>query len=168
MYNRPSIDDLLDAVSISLQNDILPELASEKAQLAVVLAQSMLQQVKQIVPVQQQLMVLEHNEMVAAFRDIGAIVGETPGPEADRIRARARDLGTLPELAPLPGFAELQATYLRLSEEVVATLDDLDALIRRGEAAAGQALLRLREHLGPRTAREFATYTVGAGMAGRG
>ena len=41
-------------------------------------------------------------------------------------------------------------------------------MLTGGSAAAQEALLRLREHLGARTVREFGTYVVGAGMVGRG
>lgn len=168
MYSRPSIDDVLDAVSISLVNDVMPNLTSEKAQTAVVMMQGLLQQAKQVVHVEQQMMAAEHNEMTATLRDVGAIVGESAGEEAERIRARAQELGNLPDIAPLPAWEDLNSAYFTLSKALVDTLYDLDALVRAGNSAGEQALLRLREHLGPRTAREFATYTVGAGMAGRG
>jgi hypothetical protein len=167
MYSRPSIDDVLDAVSVSLMNDVMPNVTSEKAQTAVVMMQALLQQAKQVVHVEQQIMAAEHNEMTAALRDIGAIIGESAGAEADRIRGRAQQLGAIPDLAPLPAWEDLNGAYHKLSQALVDTIDDLDGLIRAGNPVGEQALLRLREHLGPRTAREFATYTVGAGMAGR-
>ncbi|HEX6032426.1 MAG TPA: hypothetical protein VFY90_13420 [Tepidiformaceae bacterium] len=168
MYSRPSIDDVLDAVSVSLMNDVMPNVTSEKAQTAVVMMQALLQQAKQVVHVEQQLMAAEHNEMTAALRNVGAIIGESAGAEADRIRGRAQQLGSIPDLAPLPAWEELSSAYQDLSQALVDTIDDLDGLIRVGNPVGEQALLRLREHLGPRTAREFGTYTVGAGMAGRG
>jgi hypothetical protein len=68
----------------------------------------------------------------------------------------------------MPSWAELSGVYNELSQALVETLTDLDTLIRAGNPAAEQALLRVREHLGPRTAREFGTYMVSAGMVGRG
>ena len=168
MYTKPTIDHFLDAVSVCLTNDILPDLQGEKAQVSLMMAQQLLQCAKQIAHVEQQIMAAEHNEMSAAFRDIGAIVGESSGPEADRIRARATGLGGRPDIPAIPAWEELSAAYQELSEGIIATLEDLDALITSGNPAATTALLRLREHLGARTAREFGTYLVGAGMVGRG
>ncbi len=153
MYSRPSIDDVLDAVSVSLMNDVMPNLTSEKAQTAVVMMQGLLQQAKQVVHVEQQLMAAEHNEMTATLRDVGAIVGESAGAEADRIRNRAQELGNLPDIAPLPAWEDLNSAYLTLSKALVDTLHDLDALVGAGNPAGEKALLRLREHLGP-AARE--------------
>ncbi|MGH2609309.1 MAG: hypothetical protein ACRDHF_09500 [Tepidiformaceae bacterium] len=168
MYSKPTIDDFLDAVSACLNNDIMPVLHDEKAQVSVAMMQQILQCAKQIAHVEQQLMAVEHNEMAATFRDVGAIVGESSGPAADRIRARARALGGRPDMPAIPEWATLSGAHQQLSEGVVQTLDDLDALITAGNPAGSEALLRLRAHLGARTAREFGTYLVGEGMVGRG
>ncbi len=168
MYTKPTVDDFLDAVSISLTNDIMPVLSDEKAQVAVAMMQQLLQCAKQIAHVEQQLMVDEHNEMAAAFRDIGAIVGESDGPAAERIRGRAQSLGGRPDLPAIPDWGTLSAAHGELSQGVVETLDDLDALMTAGNASGTEALLRLRTHLGARTAREVGTYLVAAGMVGRG
>jgi hypothetical protein len=168
MYTKPTIDHFLDAVSVCLTNDILPDLQGEKAQVSLMMAQQLLQCAKQLAHVEQQIMAVEHNEMAEMYRDVGAVIGESAGPEADRIRARATALGGKPDIPALPPWEELSAAYNELSEGLIATLDDLDAMITAGSAAANEALLRLRTHLGARTAREFGTYLVGAGMVGRG
>lgn len=168
MYVKPSVEDFLDAVNVTLTNEIAPELQSEKAQVSLAMIQSILQCAKQIAHAEQQIMAVEHNEMTAMFRDVGAIIGESAGPEADRLRKRAQDLGGRSELQPIPSWQELSGAYNELSAALVETISDLDTLIRSGNSAGQEALLRVREHLGPRTAREFATYTVSAGMVGRG
>jgi hypothetical protein len=168
MYTKPNPGDLIDAVMVSLNQDILPELQSQKAQVTCVMMGQILQAVRTAIPVFQQIMAQEHNEMTAVLRDVGAIVGESAGTAADRIRARSQGLG-LREDIPVPmAYEDLAAAYKELSEGLVETLDDLDALIRGGSTAADEALLRLREHLGPRTMREVGTYVAGVGMAGRG
>lgn len=168
MYVKPTVDDFLDAVSITLAKEIAPELQTEKAQISLAMIQTILQCAKQIAHAEQQILAAEHNEMTAMFRDVGAIIGESSGPDADRLRARARELGSREDLAPIPAWEELSSTYNELSAAVVATLEDVDGLIRGGNPAGQEALIRVRQHLGPRTAREFGTYMVGAGMVGRG
>jgi len=168
MYVKPSVDDFLDAVGVTLAKEIAPELQTEKAQISLVMIQSILQCAKQMAHVEQQIMALEHNEMTQLFRDVGVIVGESAGPEADRVRARTRELGARADLAPIPSWEELGAAYNELSEALVATLDDVDAIMGTGNPAGQEALTRIRAHLGPRTAREFGTYMVSAGMVGRG
>jgi soluble cytochrome b562 len=168
MYTLPSAEDLIEGVMISLQRDVMPELQSQKAQVAVLMMQALLQSARQAIPVQQQIMAAEHNEMTAALRDIAAIIADSAGPEATRIRDRAKTLGQRDDLPAIPAYEELATAYRQLSQSLVDTLDDLDILVREGNTAAEAALTRLRQHLGPRTAREFGTYVVGAGMAGRG
>jgi hypothetical protein len=168
MYTKPTMEDFLDAVSVCLVNDIMPELQSEKAQVAVAMMQGLLQTARQVCHVEQQLMAAEHNEMAAMFRDIGAIIGESAGAEADRIRARSQELGARADMPEIPRWEDLSAAHRELSQGVVDTLTDLDTMLTGGSAAAQDALLRLREHLGARTVREFGTYVVGAGMVGRG
>ncbi len=168
MYVKPSVEDFLDAVSLTLAKEIAPELQTEKAQISLAMIQTILQCAKQIAHAEQQIMATEHNEMTAMFREIGAIVGESAGPEADRLRARAHDLGGREDLAPIPSWEELSCAYNELSAAVVATLEDVDGLMRGGHPAGDEALTRVRAHLGPRTAREFGTYMVSAGMVGRG
>lgn len=168
MYVKPSVGDFLDAVSVTLAKEIGPELQTEKAQITLAMIQTILQCAKQIAHAEQQIMASEHNEMTELFRDVGAIVGESSGADADRLRSRARDLGSREDLAPIPSWEDLSGAYNELSAAVVSTLEDVDGLMRGGNPAGEEALTRVRAHLGPRTAREFATYMVGAGMVGRG
>lgn len=168
MYTTPSVQDMIEGIIVSLNNDILPELRSQKAQTCAVMMQTLLQCIGQLAPVQQQLMAAEHNAMTATLRDVAAIVGESSGAAADRLRQRAATLGARPDTAPIPSYDAIATDHRELSQGLVETLEDLDELIRCGNGVAEAALLRLREHLGPRTAQEYGTFIVGQGMAGRG
>jgi hypothetical protein len=60
--------------------------------------------VRQALPVYDKYVAQEHNEMTQVLRDVAAALGDTTGPEADRIRARAATLGALPNV-PMPAPA---------------------------------------------------------------
>jgi soluble cytochrome b562 len=167
MFTLPTAEDLIEGVMVSLMRDIMPELQSQKAQVALMMMQALLQSARQAIPVQLQIMAAEHNEMATAFRDMAGIIGTSAGPEADRIRNRAKELGSRADLPAIPASSELAGAYKTLSQGLIDTLDDLDVMIREGNTAAEEALGRMRQHLGPRTAREFGAYVVGVGMAGR-
>lgn len=168
MYTRPSPGDIIDGVIASLNRDIMPELTSQKAVVAVIMMQTLLEGVKQRVPVEVQLMAAEYNEMAALYRQMGATIAGSSGPAAEHIRNRAATLGARAELPTVPVYGELLAGYREFSEGLIATLDDLDVLIRSGDARGEAALQELRAYLGTRMASEFTTYVSGAGMAGRG
>ena len=168
MYTTPSVADIVDGVIASLMRDVMPELTSQKAVVALVMAQSLLEGIKQRVPIEQQLMASEHNQMTALYRQMARTVDSVRGEAADRIRQRAASLGALADLPVVPNFDDLSTAYRALSQGLVETLEELDALIRSGSAEAEAALQEMRTYLGPRTIAEFTTYFVGAGMAGRG
>ncbi|MEO9256668.1 MAG: hypothetical protein ABI305_14115 [Tepidiformaceae bacterium] len=168
MWTTPSTTQLIEGIILSLNNDLMPELQSQKAQTAAVMMQVLLQCIAQKSPVEQQIMTREHNEMTAVLRDLSTIMADTPAPAAERIRQRANDLGQRPDVAEIPSYEAISTDHAELSTGLVRSLDDIDELIRGGDTTAPKALLRLREHLGPRTLTEFGTYVVGAGMAGRG
>lgn len=168
MYTSPSTDDLLEGVIIALERDILPECQSQKAQVAVIMAQAVLQMARQMIPVQLQYLCEEHNQMTALFREIGELIGETPGPEADRLRELAAKYGSRPDFPVIPSTEEAMAGHRELTQGLVDAMRNLDVLIAQGNENAREALMRFRAHYGPRVARDFATMVVGAGMAGRG
>ncbi len=168
MYTRPGVGDLIDGVIASLMRDVMPELTSQKAVVALVMAQSLLEGVKQRVPIEQQLMASEHNQMTALYREMAATLASAPGEAAERVRQRSAELGARADLPVMPAYDDLAAAYRELSQGLVDTLEDLDRLIRDGSQEAETALTQMRTYLGPRTIAEFTTYFVGAGMAGRG
>lgn len=168
MYTNPSPVDLLEGVIVALQQDILPSVNNEKAQVTTVMMQAVVQQVRQLIPVYLQNLAAEHDAMVRVFRDMAAIVGESAGPEADRMRQRGSTLGTQDQYAPIPALDEVMAAHRALSEALVDSVRDLDVMASNGSEAAEAALQRMRAHLGPRAFSDFSTYVVGEGMAGRG
>lgn len=168
MYTNPSPVDLLEGVLVALQTDILPSVNNEKAQVVTVMMQAVVQQVRQLIPVYLQTLATEHNQMVRVFRDMAAIIGESAGPEADRMRERGTTLGTKDTYEPMPAMEDVMAAHRALSEALVDSVRDLDVMATNGSEAAEQALQRMRAHLGPRGVTDFSTYVVGAGMAGRG
>jgi soluble cytochrome b562 len=159
---------MIDGVIASLNRDIMPELTSQKAVVAVIMMQTLLEGVKQRIPVELQLMASEYNQMVALYRQMAATIGDSAGPAADRMRKRAVTLGARAEIPVVPAYDEMLTTYREFSEGLVETLDDLDALIQAGNARAEAALQEMRTYLGTRSVSELTTYLVGAGMAGRG
>lgn len=169
MWTSPSTQELIEGILASLNNDVMPDLRSDKAITAVGMIQVLLQCIAQKTPVEQQAMAAEHNAMTAVLRDIGDIAGGATGAAAERIRERGTSLGGRPDMPAVPSYAEIWAAHLELSKALTSTLEDIDELLRAGpNPAADAALTRLRQHLGPRTLQEFATYVVGAGMVGRG
>ncbi len=168
MLTTPSIADVIEGIQISLARDIMPEVKSQNAQTCVVMIQALLQTIAQRVPVEQQMMVAEMNQMTATLRDVSALLGASAGDAAESIRSRAKTLGGGEDVPAIPSYEEVNGTHRKLSQGIVDTLEDLDTLLRSGNAEAEGALTRLRQHIAPRTLQEFGVYTVGAGMAGRG
>lgn len=168
MLTTPSIAEVIDGIQISLARDIMPEVQSQNAQTCVVMIQALLQTIAQRVPVEQQLMAAELNQMTATLRDVAGLLAGASGSAADSIRSRAKSLGGREDVPALPAYDEVNAAHRELSQAIVDTLSDVDVLLRAGSEDAERAMERLRQHIAPRTLQEFAVYTIGAGMAGRG
>lgn len=168
MYSIPSIADVIEGITASLSKDIMPEVHSQNAQVAVVMIQAMLQTLVQRYPVEQQLMAAEHNDMAQVLRDVAGMVKGASSDAAEAIRKRGETLGSRADLPALPGNAEIVAAHRELSEAIIETMTDLDTMLRAGDESAGPALARVRQHAAARTVQEFSVYTIGAGMAGRG
>ena len=106
--------------------------------------------------------------MTQVLRDVAAALGDTTGPEADRIRARATTLGALANV-PMPADqAPIRAAHRELSYALQDCMTDLDVLQRAGNTRADTALQSIRAHLLPRIVRDVETLTIAGGMAGRG
>lgn len=168
MFTKLNPDLILEGVNMALQKDVMPYLNSEKAAVTVVMIQAMVESVRRTIPVYLQTLVAEHTDMQATLRDVGRIVDETPGDAAARLRERATSLGAGQAFDAVPLTEEIMAAHEELTRALVDTVSDLDALATEGHEVAEQALQRVRMHLGPRAAHDFATMVVGAGMAGRG
>lgn len=168
MNTSPSIDDLLAGVIMGIDDDLLPALANPKAQATAVMMQSILQGIRQLLPVHDVHLVDEHNAMTAVLRDAAASLGDVTGPAADRVRERASTLGRRDDLpAPLDRSSAVEA-HRELGHALEATMVDLDELQRAGASTADDALLVLRAHLAPRFLRDVGTFSVGEGFVGRG
>jgi hypothetical protein len=170
MNTQPGPDGLLEGVIIGLEQEVLPFVSSEKAHATVAMMQSILQAVRQMLPVYDAYLVDEHNAMTATLRNAAAALDGVSGPEADRIRERAAALGQLPDL-PTPHDREaLIDTHTRLGRALEASILDLDTIQRSPDTAdAGdRSLNAIRAHLAPRVARDTAVISVSAGMIGRG
>ena len=168
MNTSPSVDDILEGLIIAIGEDIIPDLTSLKAHATAQMMQSLLQGLRQVLPVQEEYLVDEHNDMTRVLREVAATIGDAEGTAAGRIRERAETLGSWPDRPAPPDRSELESAHRALGDALTATLLDLDALQQSGSAVADQALGVLRGHLGPRYVRDTVTFTVGGGMLGRG
>jgi len=84
------VDDLLEGLLIALENEIIPFISSPKAQSTGLMMQSIIQEIRQILPVFDTYIAIEHNQMTQVLRDMSAALDGVTGAEADRIRDRAK------------------------------------------------------------------------------
>jgi len=168
MMTNPTLDDLLEGLIVSLENEIMPHVSSPKAHVMCQMVQSLIQEVRQSLPVYDIYIAQEHNEMIQVLRDVAGALGDTAGPEADRIRQRASTLGAKAEV-PMPADqAPIRAAHRELSYALQDCMTDLDVLQRAGNTRADTALQSIRAHILPRIVRDVETLTIAGGMAGRG
>ena len=168
MNTSPSIDQMLEGVIISISTDIVPNLVNPKAHASAQMMQSILQGIRQLLPVYDQYLAEEHNQMMEVLHDVAATIGESAGPVADRIRERAATLGQGDEV-PIPLDRDaVMAAHRALGLALQANMVDLDELQRAGDTDANVALDVIRAHLGPRLVRDVQTFLVGGALLGRG
>jgi hypothetical protein len=168
MMTNPTLDDLLEGLIVSLQNEIMPHVSSPKAHVMCQMVQSLIQEVRQALPVYDIYIAEEHNGMIQVLRDVAAALGDSTGPEADRIRARASTLGALADV-PMPADQKpIRAAHRELGYALQDCITDLDVLQRAGNTRADTALQSIRAHIMPRIVRDVETLTIAGGMAGRG
>ena len=168
MNTSPTIDDLLEGIIVALQNEIMPNLANPKSVATTMMMQSLVQQIRQVLPMLDATIAQEHNQMTRTIREVAAVLGDVPGPEADRIRERAATLGSLPDVPVPQDQAPVREAHAKLGFGLQETIADLDTLQRAGHASADAALQRLREYLMPTIMQNVAAISVGGGMVGRG
>jgi hypothetical protein len=168
MNTTPSIDDLLEGLIVALQNEIIPHLSNAKSVATAMMMQSLIQQVRQVLPMLDASIAHEHNEMTRTLREVAALLGDVPGPEADRIRARAASLGSLANVAVPADQTPVREAHAQLGYGLQDTISDLDVLQRGGHASADVALNRVREFLMPTIMQNIAAISIGGGMIGRG
>jgi len=168
MNTSPSIDQILRGVLIAFDDEIIPALTNPKAHATAQMMQSLLQSVRQMLPVLDEQLVDEHNDMIRVLADTATALGDVSGDEADRIRDRAATLGRWDDLPAPPDRDAIVAAHTELGRAIEATFYDLDELQRAGVASADDALQVVRAHLGPRYVRDAQTLIVGEGFVGRG
>ena len=168
MNTVPTVDDLLEGFIIALNNEIMPFLNNPKAVATAAMMQSLLQEIRQVLPVFDRTIAEEHNQMTQTLRDVAALLHGVSGEEADRIRSRASTLGALTDV-PVPVDQEpVRAAHQKLGFALQDTISDLDVLQRAGETKADEALTRLRMFLMPTIINHVTAISVGGGMVGRG
>ena len=170
MNTNPGMDGMLEGVIVGITNELIPFLSNEKAVATAMMMQSILQGVRQTLPVYDSYLVLEHNDMTATLRTAAAALEGVAGGEAARIRERGAILGALPDLPAPPDPTEVARAYTELGRALEATIADLDVIQRAGgpdAAAADTALNAVRAHLAPRYLRDFSTFTLAGGFIGR-
>jgi len=159
---------MLEGVLISISTDIIPNVVNPKAHASAQMMQSIIQGIRQLLPVYDQYLAEEHNEMMGVLRDVAERVGGASGEAADRIRERASTLGIGDEV-PIPLDRDVMMTAHReLGFALQATMIDLDELQRAGNADADRGLEIVRDHMGPRLMRDVQTFLVGDALLGRG
>ena len=168
MITSPTIDDLLEGVILALDTDVMPALDQPKAQASVQMMQSLLQGVRQLLPIYESSLVNEHNEMNAALRDAAAQLEGVDGAEADRMRERAASLGGAEDLPPPADVEAIRAAHRARAEAVRDAIIDLDVLQRNGVEQADESLATLRTMLTPHYLTYMGTFPMQGGMLGRG
>lgn len=168
MNTVPTVDDLLEGFIIALNNEIMPFLNNPKAVATAAMMQSLLQEIRQVLPVFDRTIAEEHNQMTQTLRDVAALLHGVTGAEADRIRTRASTLGALTDVPVPADQAPVRDAHQKLGFALQDTISDLDALQRAGETKADEALTRLRMFLMPTIVNHVAAISVGGGMVGRG
>ena len=168
MNTTPTIDDILEGLIVALQNEIIPHLSNAKSVATAMMMQSLVQQVRQVLPMMDAAIANEHNEMTRTLRETAALLGNVAGSEADRIRERAATLGNLADVPVPVDQSPVRDAHARLGYALQDTISDLDVLQRAGHASADAALNRVREFLLPTILQNIAAISVGGGMVGRG
>ena len=159
---------MLEGVLISISTDILPNVVNPKAAASAQMMQSIIQGIRPMLPVYDQYLAEEHNQMMEVLRDVAGAIGESSAAAADRIRERAATLGQGDVVPIAIGRDVLLAAHGVLGLALQESMIDLDELQRAGDSAADAGLETIREHMGPRIMRDVQTFLVGDALLGRG
>src|SRR5215207_2355226 len=116
MYTQPSISDLVRSVMIWLEKDVARELTVTRTQMNLQMALVVLQWVVQRVEREPELLVVEHNEMAALYRELADMFSGEHGAAGERLRARAEELGKAADLPIPPPPSAVSHAHHRLSE----------------------------------------------------
>ena len=168
MNTSPSIDDILAGVIQVLGEEITPAITEPKAHATLAMAQSLLQSVRQVLPIYDQSLVEEHNDMIQVLRDTSAALDGIEADAAYRIAEVAASEGSRDPIPAPPDREVVIEGHRALTTALAGVLRDLDELQRDGVEQADAALHCVRSHLGPRYLRVSAALTVEGGLIGRG
>jgi hypothetical protein len=167
MNTTPSIDELLESLIFALGDEILPYLTNEKSQATAVMMQSVIQEIRQLLPVFDAYVAQEHNEMTKVLRDVASLVGGIDSEASLRISERGATLGAVVDV-PVPENNDVNSAHRALGFALQDTLRDLDELQRKGFTVADDALDIVRSYLYPTFVRYANTVSIEGGMVGRG
>ena len=167
MNTTPSIDELLEGLIFALGDEILPYLTNEKSQATAVMMQSVIQEIRQMLPVFDVCIAEEHNQMTKVLRDVASLVGSINSDAATRISERGTTLGAVADVS-VPEKKDVAGAHRALGFALQETLRDLDELQRKGFTVADDALDAVRSYLYPSFVRYANTVSVEGGMVGRG
>ena len=167
MNTTPSIDELLEGLIFALSDEILPYLTNEKSQATAVMMQSVIQEIRQLLPVFDVYVAKEHNEMTKVLRDVASLVGSINSEAALRISERGSTLGAVVDVT-VPENNDVNRAHRALGFALQDTLRDLDELQRKGFSVADDALDTVRSYLYPTFVRYANTVSIEGGMVGRG
>lgn len=167
MNTTPSIDELLEGLIFALSDEIFPYLTNEKSQATAVMMQSVIQELRQVLPVFDTYIAEEHNQMTKVLRDVASLVSDIDSDAALRISERGLTLGAVADV-PVPENNDVNSVHRALGFALQDTLRDLDELQRKGFTVADDALGTVRSYLYPSFVRYANTVSVEGGMVGRG
>jgi len=153
MYTRPSIVDLLESVMVSLERDLAGAIQSGHAKAKLAMLQATLGFAIQRVQNELPLLVAEHNELTALHRQLATMLRENSADAAARVRQRGDELGGRADVSLPFTPQEIAAACHAMSEGLIATLDDLDELVRAGDKQADELLQAVRAYLGAQSVR---------------
>jgi hypothetical protein len=167
MYTKPNTEALLEGAMLTLSEQIAPHLADvEKVKLEMVLV--LLQNARQIVQVEQQAMVAEHNAMIDLYVDLCQMLPRVNHPEAGRLCASLTEFAARRKIPELPARSDIFGAHADLSRRLKGVLEVLHALLAEGRDEAAPLLGRVRAHLADRMSQEFSIYADNPGsMPGR-
>ncbi len=80
MNSFPSIDQMLAGALLAIDDEILPALNNPKAYATAQMMQSLIQGVRQMLPVIEERLIEEHNDMIRTLHETAAALGESTGP----------------------------------------------------------------------------------------
>jgi len=164
MYDSPNAKHLIASVEQVLKSTVLPHVADPLARQKAEMCLAVLHWAGRLIPVEQQLLAREADEMQRLFAQLAALFASPDSPEAHRVHERGRRAQG-DAVPAVQAYDELLGLHRSLSEGFIPTLDDLHALDARGCPRAKEGLARVRTHLSRRARLDLEVY-LGSAPAG--